>query len=112
MRERGLLVVVATTVLLASLDFSVIFVALPKIRASLSATVQETVWLTTFFIFALVIATVLTGFLTSRFGRRRMMIGSITAFVLASWGCGAATSLEMLLVFRVLQGASAYEAWM
>lgn len=46
----------------------------------------------------------LTGWLTQRFGAVRLFTASVLLFVLASWMCGLATSLEMLIAFRVLQG--------
>ncbi len=49
----------------------------------------------------------LTGWLTQRFGAVRLFTASVLLFVLTSWLCGFATSLEMLVFFRVLQGAVA-----
>jgi DHA2 family multidrug resistance protein len=49
----------------------------------------------------------LTGWLTQRFGQVRLFLTSTLLFVLASWLCGFAPSLETLILFRVLQGAVA-----
>ena len=46
----------------------------------------------------------LTGWLTQRFGAVRLFVASVLLFVLTSWLCGFAPSLEALIVFRVLQG--------
>ena len=50
------------------------------------------------------IAVPLTGWLTQRFGAVRLFVASVLLFVLSSWLCGLATSLEMLVGARVLQG--------
>ena len=49
----------------------------------------------------------ITGWLAKRFGEVRLFLIATLLFVLASWLCGIANSLEMLIVFRVLQGAVA-----
>ena len=49
-------------------------------------------------------SSLLTGWLTQRFGAVRLFTVSVLLFVLTSWLCGFATSLEMLVFFRVLQG--------
>jgi len=48
----------------------------------------------------------LTGYLVQRFGRRRLLLIDITFFLIASAACGAAQSLEQMVIFRILQGAA------
>ena len=61
-------------------------------------------WVITSFGVANAIAVPLTGWLTQRFGAVRLFVASVLLFVLSSWLCGLATSLEMLVGARVLQG--------
>ncbi len=58
----------------------------------------------TSYIVAAAIVTPLTGWLTVRFGRKRVLLVSVAGFTLASMMCGAATSLEEIILFRLFQG--------
>ncbi|WPZ32734.1 DHA2 family efflux MFS transporter permease subunit [Thalassobaculum sp. OXR-137] len=80
-------------------------VILPQIKGALSATQDQVAWILTLNLVATAAATPLTGWLASKLGWRRLMIGSVLGFTGASVACGTATSLETLLVFRVIQGA-------
>jgi DHA2 family multidrug resistance protein len=88
------------------LDTTVVNVSLPHIAGSLSSTVEESTWVLTAYIAANAIILPMTGWLASYFGRKRLLIGSITAFTLSSMLCGAAPSLPILVLFRILQGAT------
>ncbi|MEZ5316242.1 MAG: DHA2 family efflux MFS transporter permease subunit [Vicinamibacterales bacterium] len=88
------------------LDTTVVNVSLPHIAGSLSATVEESTWVLTAYIAANAIILPMTGWLASFFGRKRLLIGSITAFTLSSMLCGAAPSLPILVLFRIVQGAT------
>jgi MFS transporter, DHA2 family, multidrug resistance protein len=87
----------ATTMTIAS-------VALPQIQGDLSASTEEIAWVITLNIVATAIATPPTGWIAARIGRKRLLLYSIAGFVLASLLCASATSLEELIVWRVLQG--------
>jgi len=87
------------------LDTSVANVALPHIAGNLSTTTDEATWDLTSYLVANAIVLPSTGRLTERFGRRRLLIACIFIFTAASFACGAATSLPMLVVARVVQGA-------
>lgn len=80
-------------------------VILPQIKGALSATQDQVAWILTLNLVATAATTPLTGWLASKLGWRRLMIGSVLGFTAASVACGMATSLETLLVFRVIQGA-------
>ncbi len=86
------------------LDASIANVSLPAISGDLGASVHQGTRLITGFGIATAISVPLTGWLTQRFGQVRLFVGSVLLFVLASWLCGQATSLEWLIAFRVLQG--------
>ena len=87
------------------LDTSVANVALPHIGGSLSATPEEATWVLTSYLVSNAIILPTTAWLTSVFGRKRFLLTCITIFTLSSALCGAATSLGMLIVARVVQGA-------
>jgi len=88
------------------LDTTVVNVSLSHIAGSLSASVEESTWVLTSYIAANAIILPMTGWLASFFGRKRLLIISITGFTLASMLCGIAPSLPVLVIFRVIQGAT------
>ena len=102
--------IIAVTVMLSTflevLDTSVVNVSLPHIAGSLSATVDEATWVLTSYLVANAIVLPITGWLANQFGRKRLLIAAVTGFTLASLLCGIAPTLPMLVLFRVLQGAS------
>src|SRR3546814_3946401 len=73
--------------------------------SDLSATTDQIALVVTFNIIATAIATPMTGWLAARFSRRAILIWGVIGFTCASLACGLATSLEGLVLFRVLQGA-------
>jgi MFS transporter, DHA2 family, multidrug resistance protein len=89
------------------LDSSIANVAIPTISGNLGSSVDEGTWVITVFAAANSVSIPLTGWLVQRVGQVRLFIGSILLFVLASWLCGVAPSLPLLLLARVFQGAVA-----
>ena len=88
------------------LDTTVVNVSLPHIAGSLSATVDEATWVLTSYLVANAIVLPITGWLANYFGRKRLLIMSVTWFTAASFLCGFAPSLTFLIVCRVIQGAA------
>ncbi len=86
------------------LDSSIANVSIPAIAGDLGASPSQATWVITSFAVSNAIAVPLTGWLTQRFGAVRLWTTSVLLFVLASMLCGMATSLEMLVAARVLQG--------
>lgn len=86
------------------LDSSIANVSLPAIAGNLGVSPTQGTWVITSFGVSNAISVPLTGWLTQRFGAVRLFTASVLLFVLASWMCGLASSLEMLIAFRVLQG--------
>ncbi|OWQ92252.1 MFS transporter [Roseateles aquatilis] len=86
------------------LDSSIANVSLPAIAGDLGVSPVQGTWVITSFGVANAISVPLTGWLTQRFGAVRLFTTSVLLFVLASWLCGFAHSLEMLVVARVFQG--------
>ena len=88
------------------LDTSIVNVALPHMQGTFSASVDEIAWVVTSYLVANGIMIPMTGWISSRFGRKRYFMISVTVFVAASGLCGAATSLNEMVVFRLIQGAA------
>ena len=87
------------------LDTTVVNVALPHVAGNLSASIDEATWVLTSYLVANAIVLPATGWLGRVFGRKRFLITCIAVFTFASALCGAATSLPMLVLARILQGA-------
>ncbi len=100
---------IAAAVMLATfmevLDTSIASVALPYIAGSLSATTDEATWVLTSYLVSNAIILPASNWFSLRFGRKRFLMSCVAIFTLASFACGAAPSLALLLVFRVVQGA-------
>jgi DHA2 family multidrug resistance protein len=90
--------------LLQSLDQTIANVALPYMQGSFSASYDEITWVLTSYITAAAIMTAPVGWLASRFGRKRLFVSCIIGFTITSMLCGAAQSLEQIVLFRLLQG--------
>jgi DHA2 family multidrug resistance protein len=88
------------------LDSSIVNVALPHLQGSFSAGVDEIAWVVTSYLVANGIMIPMTGWISTRFGRKRYFLASVLVFVMASALCGAAQSLMQIVIFRLLQGAS------
>ncbi|MCA9790233.1 MAG: DHA2 family efflux MFS transporter permease subunit [Candidatus Eremiobacteraeota bacterium] len=86
------------------LDTSIANVALPHIAGSMASTAEEATWAITSYLVANAIVLPLTGWLAVNFGRKRFLVTCIILFTFASVLSGAATSLTMLIVARILQG--------
>jgi DHA2 family multidrug resistance protein len=90
--------------LMAAIDTSIVNVALPHIRGSVGATIQEITWVSTAYIIATVLVMPLAGFLGSVFGQKRLYLASLVLFIIGSALCGLARSLPALIFYRALQG--------
>lgn len=89
------------------LDTSIANVAIPYIAGNLSVSPDEGTWVITSFAASNAIVLPLTGWLSNYFGRVRLFVGSVLLFSLVSFLCALSTSLTMLVILRVLQGAVA-----
>jgi DHA2 family multidrug resistance protein len=87
------------------LDTTVVNVSLPHIAGSLSATIDEVTWVLTSYLVANAIVLPITGWLANHFGRKRLLLTSVVGFTLGSFLCGAAPTLPLLILARVIQGA-------
>jgi DHA2 family multidrug resistance protein len=102
--------IVAVSVMFATfmevLDTTVVNVSLPHIAGSLSASIDEATWALTSYLVANAIILPMTGWLAATFGRKRLLMLSVVGFTAASFLCGLAPTLPMLILFRVIQGAT------
>ncbi len=87
------------------IDTSIASVAIPYIAGSLSASNDEATWVLTFYLLSNAVVLPASAWFSLRFGRKRFLIASVIIFTIASFFCGAATSLFMILVARLVQGA-------
>ena len=86
------------------LDTSIANVSIPAIAGDMGVSPAQGTWVITSFAVANAISVPLTGWLTKRFGQVRLFTASVLLFVIASWLCGLAPSIGVLIAFRVLQG--------
>ncbi len=100
--------VIAMTVTLATfmevLDTSIANVSLPHIAGSLGATSDESTWVQTSYLVSNAIILPMSGWLSTRIGRKRFYMTCVVLFTISSMLCGMATTLPMLILFRVMQG--------
>ncbi|MGA9421338.1 MAG: DHA2 family efflux MFS transporter permease subunit [Rhodanobacteraceae bacterium] len=107
-REIANLPLLIASIMLATLmqvvDTTIANVALPHMQGSLAATQDQISWVLTSYIVAAAIATPATGWLAGKLGRKHLLTISIAGFTIASILCGVATSLDQMVLFRLLQG--------
>ena len=103
--HRGLVTLsVMLATIMQALDTTIANVALPHMQGAMSATQDQISWVLTSYIVAAAIFMPLTGFLSARLGRKRVFMWSVVGFTIASMLCGAAQSLNEMVLFRLLQG--------
>jgi MFS transporter, DHA2 family, multidrug resistance protein len=106
-RKPSLALITVTVMLgalMAVIDTSIVNVALDTMAGNLGASVDEIGWVTTGYILSQVIVMPLNGWLTARFGRRNFYAASLIVFTVASFLCGTASNVWVLVVYRVIQG--------
>jgi len=91
--------------LMQALDTTIANVALPHMQGSLQASRDQITWVLTSYIIAAAIMTAPVGWLASRFGRKNFILVALGGFTVTSMLCGAAQTLDQMILFRLLQGA-------
>jgi DHA2 family multidrug resistance protein len=91
--------------IMQALDTTIANVALPYMQGSLSASIDQINWVLTSYIVASAIMTAPIGWVSERYGRKRLFIICAAGFTLASMLCGLAQNIEEMVGFRLLQGA-------
>jgi DHA2 family multidrug resistance protein len=103
-RRNLLTVCLMVATLMQALDSTIANVALPYMQGSLGTTADQITWVLTSYVVAAAIMTAPVGWLASRFGRKNFFAACLVGFTVTSMMCGAAQSLEQMVVFRLLQG--------
>jgi EmrB/QacA subfamily drug resistance transporter len=96
--------VVVVGVIMSILDTTIVNVALETLSRELNAPLSTIQWVSTGYLLALATVIPLTGWMTERFGSKRIWMISVALFGIGSALCGLAWSAESLIFFRVLQG--------
>jgi EmrB/QacA subfamily drug resistance transporter len=96
--------VVTVGVIMSILDTTIVNVALETLSRELRASLNTIQWVSTGYMLALAVVIPLTGWMSERFGAKKVWMVSVTLFGLGSALCGLAWSAGSLIFFRVLQG--------
>src|ERR1044072_7509294 len=86
------------------LDTTVVNVSLPHIAPPSAARIDEATWVFTSYLVANAIILPMTGWLAATFGRKRLLMMSVTGFTISSCPCGIPAHLGALIFFRITQG--------
>src|ERR1700712_3202406 len=86
-------------VLMQALDTTIANVALPYMEGSLAASRDQITWVLTSYIIAAAIMTAPVGWIAARFGKKRFLITCLAGFTVTSMMCGAAQSLNQMVLF-------------
>src|SRR5260370_19250635 len=107
--RHALLVLICTSApsFMIQLDANIVSVSLPAIARSLGASFAGIEWVITAYILSFASLLLPAGALADRFGRKRLLILGLSVFTFASFLCGSAPNLTVLIVARSLQGAGA-----
>ena len=108
-KRQALLVLICTSApsFMLQLDANIVSVSLPAIAHSLNASFAGIEWVITAYMLSFASLLMPAGALADRFGRKRLLITGLSVFTFASFLCGAAPNLTVLIAARALQGAGA-----
>ncbi len=99
-------IVVIFGLFMSILDATVVNIAIPRLQTAFGAPLSSVQWVATGYTLAQGVATPLTPFLSERLGLKRLYLLAVALFTIGSAFCGLAWNLEVLIFFRVLQGAA------
>jgi EmrB/QacA subfamily drug resistance transporter len=102
-RRHIIFVIVALVILMASIDSTIITVAIPAIREDLNASIIWVGWTIAGYQLGQLLVMPLAGKLSDEWGRRRVFLGSVAIFTTASFLCALAPNIYFLVAMRVLQ---------
>src|ERR687886_2543750 len=102
--SRGLALLVAGGLFMEILDATAVAPAAPRIAADLDVAAVDINVVITAYVLTLAVLIPVSGWLATRFGARRVFLGAVTVFTLASVGCAGALNLTGLTATRVVQG--------
>ena len=88
-------------------DLTIVIVATPTIIEDLDASVNQVVWVSSAYMLAYAVPVLITGRLGDRYGSKQLYLAGLAVFTLASLWCGLSSTIEMLIIARVVQGLGA-----
>jgi EmrB/QacA subfamily drug resistance transporter len=103
-RKTIILLSCCLSLLIVSMDATIVNVAIPAIRADLHATPSQLQWVIDVYTLVLASLLILAGATADRFGRRRVFQMGLTLFAFGSLLCSLAPSIELLIAARFVQG--------
>ncbi|MGN6160212.1 MAG: DHA2 family efflux MFS transporter permease subunit [Marmoricola sp.] len=89
------------------IDLTIVMVATPTISEKLNASVNSVIWVSSAYMLAYAVPILITGRLGDRFGSKRLYMIGLALFTAASLWCGLTSSIEWLIIARVVQGLGA-----
>src|SRR5689334_509427 len=101
-RRMMLTVCAMTATIMQALDTTVANVALPYMQGSLSASLDQINWVLTSYIVASAIMTAPIGWMSDRFGRKKLFAICVGGFTVASLLCALAQNIEQIVLFRLM----------
>lgn len=104
-RRKTVFAIIAMALLMMSIDSTIVATALHAIQQGLHTSINLASLTITAYSFGFVLMLPISGKLAERFGRRRVFVASTLAFTLASFGCGMADNIYLLIVLRAIQAA-------
>lgn len=93
--------------LMAAIDSSIMYLAIPHLRGVFSATTEEISWVSTGYLLGAAATMPAAGWVATRIGRRNTCLWALLVFTLSSLACGLAPSLPLLIAGRIVQGVAA-----
>ncbi|HEU0196033.1 MAG TPA: MFS transporter [Nevskiaceae bacterium] len=105
MRRVLIFTIVALALMMMAVDGTIVATALDAMQHGLDTTVNWVGWTITAYALGFVLMLPISGKLSERYGRRRVFIGSVITFTVASLLCGLATDIYVLIALRALQAA-------
>ncbi len=97
--------IVALALLMMSIDLTIVATALRSLQQGLQTSINWAGWTITAYSFGFVLMLPISGKLSERYGRRRVFLGSVAAFTVASLCCGLADNIFVLIALRAVQAA-------
>ena len=104
-KERAIFsIIVMTGAFMAILDTTVVDVIVPKLTGPLATDMYGVQWIITSYMVAAAIALLITEYLIKNYGAKAVFLSGVALFTAASFACGLSSSLEEIVMFRVIQG--------
>jgi DHA2 family multidrug resistance protein len=103
-RRALLTICTMTATIMQALDTTIANVALPYMQGSLSASLDQISWVLTSYIVAAAVMTAPVGWLSDRFGRKKLFLVCVGGFTVASLLCALSQNIEQIVTFRLMQG--------